>query len=91
MSRIDIRHAHTLPPTHARQAVQDIADKLAQRFAFESRWDGDVLLFRRAGVDGAIELLPQQLRVTAELGFLMGAFKDRIEEEIRRVLGERFG
>lgn len=91
MSQIDIRHSHSLSPARARQAVQEVADKLSERFEFQLRWEGDVLHFSRGGVDGAIELLPKHLRVTARLGFLMSAFKGRIEEEIRRVLDERFG
>lgn len=91
MSRIDIRHDHDLPHARARKAVQEVANKLAERFEFHSHWEGDVLHFNRGGVEGAIELLPKQLRVTAHLGFLMSAFKGRIEEEIRRVLDERFG
>lgn len=91
MSRIDIRHPHALPPARARKAVQDVADKLAERFDIACRWDGDTLQFSRGGVDGAIQLLPKELRVTAQLGLLMSAFKAPIEAEIRRVLDERFG
>lgn len=91
MSRIDIRHPHALPPERARQAVQEVADKLAERFQIACRWDADTLQFKGSGVDGLIELMPQQLRVTAQLGFLMSAFKGPIETEIRRVLDERFG
>ena len=42
------------------------------------------------GVDGRVHLEPGAVRVTAELGFLLGAMKGTIESEIRRVLAERF-
>ena len=29
MASIDIQHPHTMNPAHARQAVQEVADKLA--------------------------------------------------------------
>ncbi len=91
MSKIDIRHAHSLAPNQAHQAVQEVADKLSERFGMEYVWDGDSTLhFNRSGVDGHIELEPQQLRVTAQLGILLGALKGPIEAEIRRVLDERF-
>ncbi|HEY5780537.1 MAG TPA: polyhydroxyalkanoic acid system family protein [Lysobacter sp.] len=91
MSNIDIRHAHSLPPKQAHQAVQEVAEKLAERFGVAYAWDGeDTLHFNRSGVDGHIALEPQQLRVTAHLGFLLGALKGPIEAEIRRVLDERF-
>ena len=90
MASIDIQHPHTRAPPRARQAVQEIADKLADRFGAECRWDGDILDFTRSGIDGRIALLPGQVHVTAQLGFLLGAMKGPIEAEIRRVLDERF-
>ena len=90
MSNIDIRHAHSLPPEQARQAVQDVAEKLADRFGMITGWSGDTLNFSRSGVDGHINLAPSELHVTAKLGFLLSAMKGPIEAEIRRVLGERF-
>lgn len=90
MSNIDIRHAHSLPPEQARQAVQDVADKLADRFGMITGWSGDTLNFSRSGVDGHIAVAPSELHVTAKLGFLLSAMKGPIEAEIRRVLDERF-
>ncbi|WP_133501880.1 polyhydroxyalkanoic acid system family protein [Cognatilysobacter terrigena] len=90
MPTIDIRHTHGLDPAQARQAVQHIADTLAQRFGVQQSWQGDSLMFKRSGVDGRVHLEPGAVRVTAELGFLLGAMKGTIEDEIRRVLAERF-
>lgn len=90
MSRIDIRHAHSLPKVQARKAVEEVAHKLAERFQMETGWEGDVLNFSRSGVDGHIELGPKDLHVYAKLGFLAGMFKESIESEIKRVLDERF-
>ena len=90
MSRIDIRHAHAMPVKQARKAVQEVAEKLSERFGMDYDWDGDVLNFNRSGVDGHIALEPNQLHVTAKLGFLLAALKGPIEQEIKRVLSERF-
>lgn len=91
MPTIDIRHTHSLAPDNARDAVQRIAESLAAKFGVEHGWQGDSLMFRRGGVDGRVHLEPGAVRVTAELGFLLGAMKGTIESEIRRVLAERFG
>lgn len=91
MSHIDIHHAHSLPPTQARKAIEEVAAKLAERFGMDYDWDGDILNFKRSGVDGHIALEPDQLHVTAKLGFLLAAMKGPIEQEIRRILDERFG
>lgn len=90
MASIDIRHPHALPPARARQAVQDVADKLVNRFGAAYHWDGDILHFSRSGIDGHIALQPGEVHVSAQLGFLLGAMKGSIESEILRVLDERF-
>jgi len=90
MSGIDIRHAHSLPMDQARTAVEQVANSLVQRFDVSCDWQGDTLHFARPGVDGRIALEPQQLHVTASLGFLLSAMRGPIETEIRRVLAERF-
>lgn len=91
MSTIQIRHPHSLPPEQARQAVEDFAVKLAERFGLDYRWEGDVLHFKRSGVDGHIALLPDALFLNARLGLFFTAMKSTIEQEMRRALGERFG
>ena len=90
MSRIDIRHAHSLPKAKARKAIEEVAKKLAERFQMEWSWTDDVLNFSRSGVDGHIVLGPDELHVHAKLGFLTAMFKDPIESEIKRVLKEKF-
>ena len=90
MPGIDIRHSHSLPEAKARKAIEEVAEKLAERFGVDYEWDGDTLNFARSGVDGKIALEPKQLHVTAQLGFLLSALKGPIENEIRRVLDERF-
>ncbi len=90
MSRIDIRHAHTLPKAKARKAVEEFAEKLAERFDMDYEWDGDMLNFNRSGVDGHIALEGKELHIFAKLGFLTAMFKEPIEAEIKRVLKEKF-
>lgn len=88
---IDITRNHSLPATAVRSVVQTMADKLAERFEVVNHWDGDALRFSRSGVQGRIELLPGQVRVTAELGFPYSMMQPMVEEEIQRVLQERLG
>lgn len=90
MPDIDIQHPHTMAPPQARAAVQEIADKLTDRFGVVCRWDRDTLHFDRSGIEGQIEVAPSSLHVTATLGFLYAAMKGPIESELRRVLDKRF-
>lgn len=90
MPDIDIQHPHTMEPQQARAAVQEIADKLTERFGVVCHWDSDTLHFDRSGIEGQIEVAPSSLNVTATLGFLFAAMKAPIEAELRRVLDKRF-
>ncbi len=90
MSTIEITHDHSLPPAQARKAVEDFAIKLSKKFGLDYRWEGDVLHFKRSGVDGQISMTPGQLHVRATLGMFFATMKGRIEQEMRRVLDERF-
>lgn len=91
MSTIQLEHPHRLAHADARRAVDDVAARLVQRFGVQTRWEGDTLHFQRPGVDGHIALAPALLRVHARLGLLLAPMRGPIEQEIRRVLGERFG
>jgi len=91
MSNIDVSHAHALPHDQARAAIEQVAAKLSERFGLQSQWRGEVLDFSGSGVDGAIELQPGAVRVTAKLGFLLSAMKGMVESEIQRVLKEKLG
>ncbi len=88
---IDVRHPHALPADQARKAIDEVAAKLAERFGLQTQWRGEQLDFSGSGVDGAIELQPGAVRVTAKLGFLLSAMKGMVETEIQRVLKEKLG
>ena len=90
MSTIDIRQPHSMTPAQARKSVEALAEKLATKFGVGYDWDGDGLVFERSGVDGRVDLEPGALRVTAKLGFMLSAMKAPIEQEIRKILQERF-
>jgi putative polyhydroxyalkanoate system protein len=89
MARIDIRHPHTRSADEARSIVDAIAVQLHERFGVSGTWQGDSVRLSGPGLSGQVEILPQQVRVTAELGFLLSALRSQVEAEIRRVLGER--
>lgn len=90
MATIDVCRTHRKPLPEARAAVEQLSAKMAERFAVECSWEGDTLHFRRSGVDGRIELSEHEVRITAQLGFLLTALKGPIEAEIHRVLDEQF-
>ncbi|MGA9333415.1 MAG: polyhydroxyalkanoic acid system family protein [Rudaea sp.] len=90
MASIDICRKHGCSMAKAKAAVDKTAHSISQRFGIESHWDGNVLHFERSGVNGQIHVSRDQVRVLAELGFLLGTMKPMIEKEICEQLDKNF-
>ena len=86
MPDIHIHRAHHLGFTEARKVGYSWAEKAERKFDMECTYQEgdaqDTLHFSRAGVKGILLVDAQRFEMTAELGFLFGAFKARIEAEI---------
>jgi putative polyhydroxyalkanoate system protein len=80
MSEIHLHRKHKLGLKKAREAAQKVADELAESFDMESEWDGNALRFSRSGVT----VSKDQVVLDAKLGFLLAAFKPRIEERLEK-------
>ena len=91
MSSIRISRVHGTTVKKAKEAVESIAAELAQEFEITYDWDGPVLRFERAGVQGTMEVGKKTLEIDAELGFLVSMLKPKIEREIHRYCDEQFG
>ena len=91
MSNIDIRHAHSLQVKQAKQSVERLAGKIAERFGVEYAWRGNTLEFERMGVHGAIKVMADEIHVVAKLGFLLMGLRGPVEDEIRRQMVKEFG
>jgi putative polyhydroxyalkanoate system protein len=91
MARIDIQQPHNRDDAEARAIVDGIAAQLRERYGVSGTWQGDTVRLAGPGLQGLVELLPDRVRVTVELGFLLSALRGQVESEIRRVLGERLG
>lgn len=90
MSEIDIRKAHSLSLVDARNRADELAADLAEKFAIDYGWDGDVIHFERLGVSGEIHIDEREVRVFAHLGLFLIYLKPAVEREIHRYLDEHF-
>ena len=92
MADINIVQQYKLTAAKAREAAQQVADKLAQEYDLACAWDGDVLRFERSGVDGSLTLGKEQAQLQIKLGFMLSAFASTIEgkiaEKMRKVFTE---
>ncbi len=86
MAEINIHRAHRLGLARARKIAWQWAEAAEQKFEMECTViegdDRDVVEFTRAGVEGQLMVSADSFDLTARLGFLLGAFRGRIESEI---------
>ena len=91
MSTIDIHAFHTLSHEEALNAADELSIDLAKKFGIDYGWEDEVINFERPGVNGQIQVKETELRIQADLGFLLMMLKGPIEQEIIRYLKEHFG
>jgi len=63
-------------------------EKLGMECTYEEGKTSDLVSFTRSGVNGELKVTKDHFVLDARLGFLLGAFKDRIETEIVKNLDQ---
>ncbi|MBA4213329.1 MAG: polyhydroxyalkanoic acid synthase [Polaromonas sp.] len=92
MADIHIERDHQLGMGGARKLAWRWAEQAENDFdmscTYEEGEDCDEVQFTRSGVSGTLKVSAGKFELDARLGFLLGAFKDRIESEIVKNLDE---
>lgn len=92
MADLHIHREHSLGLAGARKVAKEWAVQVKDEFdmhcTFEENSHGDTVHFKRSGVNGTLEVTASTFELDAKLGFLLGAFKGRIEAEIVKNLDE---
>jgi putative polyhydroxyalkanoate system protein len=92
MAHIHIHREHPLGHAAARKIARRWAEQAEQQFGlrctYEEGHEHDTVHFERSGVSGTLKVRSQAFELEAQLGFLLGAFKDRIESEIVKNLDD---
>jgi hypothetical protein len=92
MADIDIVRQHGMTLYQARKAAFKWAEQAEDKFdmacTYEEGKTDDICRFTRSGVTGTLAVNQDTFVLTAKLGFLLGAFKDKIESEIVKNLDE---
>jgi putative polyhydroxyalkanoate system protein len=83
---IHIVRDHALGLAEARKIAFKWAEMAEEKFDMACNYEegktADLVSFKRSGVEGELSVTKDRFELDAKLGFLLGAFKDRIEEEI---------
>jgi putative polyhydroxyalkanoate system protein len=87
---IHITRHHHLGLAEARKLAFKWAETSEQEFDMECTYEegktSDLVSFKRTGAHGELKVTKDKFVLDARLGFLLGAFKHRIETEIVRNL-----
>lgn len=90
MADIHIHRKHALGLAKARDIAfnwaEDVEQKLDMDCTIEEGKHEDCVTFKRSGVNGTLMVTKDSFELHAKLGFLVGAFKDKIEAEISKNL-----
>ena len=86
MPHIHIHREHHLGHEAARKIAYTWAEQVEDEFGmactYEEGDELDEVTFTRSGVNGTLKVMPHAFELDAKLGFILGAFRDRIESEI---------
>lgn len=86
MADIHIERRHGMSLAEARKAAFKWAEQAEKKFDMQCTYaegkTSDEVGFSRTGVSGTLTVTKDSFELQAKLGFLLGAFKDKIEAEI---------
>ena len=92
MPDIHIKRHHALGLAAARKLAfrwAEVAEeKLGMECTYEEGKTSDTVSFTRTGANGELKVTKDNFLLNARLGFLLGAFKERIESEIVKNLDQ---
>lgn len=92
MADLHIRREHSLSLAAARKIALSWAEHVEAEFGMSCTYEEgakeDRVTFTRSGVNGVLHVTGDHFDLDAKLGFLLGAFKGRIEAEIVKNLDD---
>ncbi len=92
MADLHILREHALGLHTARKIAFRWAEHVEEEFGMSCTYEEgktvDEVCFTRSGVDGTLTVAKDRFELHAQLGFLLGAFKGKIESEIVKNLDE---
>lgn len=91
MAKLSITRRHQLSQASAKEAADQVAQDLRARFNLAYAWEGDAITFARPGLTGRLTIAAKEVRIDAELGFLLSALRPAIERQIHEEFERRFG
>lgn len=86
MAKLNIEHQTKHSKEEIRSKLTEIMGKVEESYNLTGSWSGDTYTFKRKGLDGKATIADNKVSVQMEMGMLLGAFKGKIESELKQRL-----
>lgn len=86
MAGFRLTKPYTMPKDEVREAAQGLATSLEREHGVRSRWEGDRVRIKGAGVDGVLSFHDGLIDVSVKLGLLASMFETSLKKEVQRYL-----
>ncbi len=86
MAGFRVTKPYTMPKEELREAAQGLAASLERQHGVRSRWEGDTVHIKGAGVDGRMSFHDGVIDVNVQLGLLTSMFEPILRQEVQRYL-----
>ncbi|MBE9538667.1 MAG: polyhydroxyalkanoic acid system family protein [Proteobacteria bacterium] len=88
MAGFRLTKPYTMSKEDIREAAEGLAKSLEREHGVRSRWEGDMVKIKGAGVDGKLSFHDGLIDVSVRLGMLASMFQPVLKAEIQRYLDE---
>ncbi|RLA53141.1 MAG: polyhydroxyalkanoic acid synthase [Gammaproteobacteria bacterium] len=86
MAKFRITKPYTMPREEVREAAEGLAASLERQHGVRSRWEGNSVRLKGAGVDGTMSFHDGLIDVSVRMGILASMFEPVLKEEVQRYL-----
>lgn len=86
MAGFRITKPYTMSKDEVRAAAEGLASSLEREHGVRSRWEGDSVRIKGAGVDGKMSFHDGMIDVSVRLGLLASMFEPVLRDEVNRYL-----
>jgi putative polyhydroxyalkanoate system protein len=92
MSAITINRSHQFSIDDLKIKIDELKKDIENRFEVQSEWESDqILLFRRKGLNGSIEIDDSNFQLKVNLSMMLRMLSAQIENEIVSVVDGHLG
>ncbi len=86
MAGFRLSKPYTMSHEEVRKAAEGLAASLEREHGVRSRWNGDTVYVKGAGIDGQLSLHDGVIDVSVRLGMLAALFEPALKREVQRYL-----